>query len=136
MTFQKGSFYSHKLNCSCFRCAGKAWNKGLKRWWSSPTEFKKGKHYSRETEFKRKGVRLGYHGLHDWVYARLGYPKSCVHCGKTENLEWANKSFKYKKRKNDWISLCRKCHRQYDFNNGWGKATQKYPELRRVVMVA
>lgn len=29
------------------------WNKGKKRYWNSPTEFKKGMHYSRATEFKK-----------------------------------------------------------------------------------
>ena len=34
-----------------------AWNKGLKRWWKSSTEIKKGQHLSKDTEIKR-GQRL------------------------------------------------------------------------------
>lgn len=130
-----GIVYPHKTNCTCFRCTGQAWNKGIKRWWSSPTEFKKGEHYSRATEFKRKNIKLGYYGLHEWVYKKLGKAKDgfCEFCGKPAQ-EWANKSHKYKKRINDWMALCRFCHKKYDFDLDWGAATRRFPELRREVL--
>lgn len=62
-----------------------------------------------------KGDMVGYGGLHDWVKAHKGKPTTCEHCGLTStNLEWANKSHEYKRDLNDWLRLCRPCHRKYD----------------------
>lgn len=61
MSFIKGNLppkHKTNCNCSCFRCSGIAWNKGLKGIHLSPkSEFKKGIHPSFETEIK-KGQRL------------------------------------------------------------------------------
>lgn len=73
---------------------------------SRDTEIKKGQRISPSTEFKRKGINLGYHGLHDWVYKKLGRPKKCENCGSENSLEWANKSLEYLEDVDDWISLC------------------------------
>lgn len=62
-----------------------------------------------------KGDRVGYGALHDWVRKWKGKPRICEHCGiEGNNLEWANKSQEYKRDLNDWIRLCRTCHRRYD----------------------
>ena len=124
-----------------------AWNKGIKRWWKSPTEFKKGHinwlkgtngiHQSLKTEFKKgqnigeennewKGKNVGYFALHSWIKRKLGKAKKCINCGKTNKVQWANKSFEYKRDINDWLSLCYWCHRKYDRRYGWGLATRKY----------
>ena len=95
------------------------------------TSIKKGQRLSPQTEFKRKNKELGYHGLHDWVYKKLGRPLSCEQCGSIVGLEWANKSFKYLENISDWISLCRFCHKKRDYELGWGLATKKFPELRK-----
>ncbi len=63
-----------------------------------------------------KGDDVSYVKLHAWVAYHRGKPEKCEFCGKTEGrLEWANKSRKYKRDLNDWISLCKKCHYHYDF---------------------
>ena len=101
------------------------WNKGIP--WSDEviekfSRARKGKHFSPETEFKKGRVaeNKGVFGdtvnsAHNWVKAKVKRPKCCEFCGSTEHLEWSNKSHKYKKERNDWQYLCRKCHMRYDF---------------------
>ena len=90
--------------CSLSRTAVKGgWNKGLKG-------FMEG-----EKNATWKGDKVGYSGLHDWVYRTLGTPTRCLFCGETKkNLQWANKSHEYKRDREDWLSLCAKCHARYD----------------------
>ncbi len=71
-----------------------------------------------EKHYHWKGDDVKYSGLHGWVYTVLGNPSKCVFCGKLENrpnhIDWANKSGEYKREKDDWLRLCRKCHIHYD----------------------
>lgn len=64
------------------------------------------------------GNEVGYDGLHDWVYKKLGAPMQCQNCDKVcENnyqIHWANKSGEYKRDVNDWLRLCVPCHSAYD----------------------
>ena len=76
-----------------------------------------------------KGNKVGYDAIHDWVNRTLGVPKICNECGITGKLtkdgrrylHWANKSHEYKGEKEDWVSLCHKCHFKYDRKSGWGE---------------
>lgn len=77
-----------------------------------------------ENSFSWKGDDVGKRAVHHWVVKNLGKPDTCEHCGKKELrsrfINWANKDHKYKRRINDWLRLCVKCHRQYDIkNNNW-----------------
>jgi len=101
------------------------WNKGLKGIHQSPrTEFKKGivpwnkgleGYKMGEKHYNWKGGDGGYGKLHYWVYQKKGRPTVCEFCGTTKGkLEWANKSQQYRKELNDWLSLCKKCHVEYD----------------------
>ena len=68
-----------------------------------------------ENAYQWKGDKVGYAALHDWVYKVKGRPIKCEHCGKTKKrFYWANKSQKYKRDIDDWLSLCASCHRKYD----------------------
>lgn len=93
---------------------------------SESTEFKKG---VTSHNFKAEGV--GYCALHDWVKRHAGKATVCEFCSSTVNVQWANKSWEYKRDLSDWLSLCFRCHRTYDRQGGWGKASQKFPEIRR-----
>ena len=73
-----------------------------------------------------KGDNVSYHSLHEWVYRHRGKPMICTFCGTREDLEWANRSRKYKREISDWLSLCFSCHRQYDSGENWGKAKQMF----------
>ena len=63
-----------------------------------------------------KGDKVGYAGLHYWVESRLGKPRHCAYCQRTDRkrYEWANISKAYKRELSDWIRLCRSCHVYYD----------------------
>lgn len=58
-----------------------------------------------------------YSTLHAWVRRNFGTPNKCDECGTTSSkkFEWANISGEYLQDKDDWVRLCCKCHRQYDF---------------------
>lgn len=121
-----------------FKKGQKPWNLGIKGvHFSSKTEIKKGQRISQATEFKKgentgsknqqwKGDGVGYHALHGWVRRKLGKPKICEYCDSSRNIQWANKSHKYLRELNDWMSLCKKCHVKYDRINNWGIATRMF----------
>lgn len=83
----------------------------------------------RPHNFKTEG--FGYDTLHDWVRRHKGKAEKCEWCGSTTNVQWANKSWEYKRDLDDWLELCYRCHRKYDREGAWGAATEKFPELRR-----
>ncbi len=92
-------------------------------------EIKKGQRLSPSTEFGQdenhpgwKGDQVGYLSLHKWVYKHKGKAATCEECGRTERVQWANKSFEYKRELDDWLELCYWCHREYDKTYGWGVA--------------
>lgn len=74
-----------------------------------------------ENAYQWKGQKVGYVGLHRWVYKQLGKAKICTWCRSTENIQWANISGKYERKINDWMQLCAKCHHKYDdiSTKGW-----------------
>lgn len=137
-TRPKGLKYTtHKINKGWFGKNRKCWNKGTKGLCKSNiTSIKKGEHKSSETEFKKgelkgknninwTGDKVGYYALHSWAYRVLGKPNKCSKCKSQTNVQWANKSHKYIRNKNDWIALCFRCHRKYDMPF-WGSIKKKY----------
>lgn len=67
-----------------------------------------------------KGDEVKYRALHAWINRRLGRSGTCEACNdKSENKTYdrANISRTYKRKIDDWISLCRSCHRKFDNNN-------------------
>jgi len=140
--FKKGQHHSPKTE---FKKGNKSWNKGTRGVmiaWNKGlkvqsntgrTHFKKGDNTGKEN-YMWIGDKIGYKKLHDWVYYHKGKPKICEHCGlvpeickccgsikKGTKLEWANKDHSYKRDINDYISLCRSCHKKYDIKNNKGK---------------
>lgn len=105
-----------KVNPGWFNKEDTPWNKGLVGVMPTPKNH--------------KGDAVGYSALHDWVERVLGKPNKCEHCGVTDKrMEWANKSHEYKRVKDDWIRLCKKCHVKYDRQNNdknWGLATKRF----------
>lgn len=82
-------------------------------------------HPKRGPESKNwKGDSVGYHALHVWVRKTYGSPTSCENCGgkskkvgtlrKVSNIQWANISKKYTRKREDWMALCSKCHYKFD----------------------
>ena len=64
-----------------------------------------------------KGKSIGYSGLHSWIRRNFTKSKACEKCGKEGFLDWANKTGKYLRSREDWILLCRSCHMKYDYKN-------------------
>lgn len=66
-----------------------------------------------------KGKGVSRRVLHKWVQRKLGTPDKCEFCGKSglgvHQIEWANKSGKYKRDLTDWMRLCVTCHRRFDW---------------------
>lgn len=64
-----------------------------------------------------KGNKVGYWGVHHWIERWKGKPKKCDNCGteKAKKYEWANVDHKYKRVLEDYIRMCTKCHRKYDY---------------------
>lgn len=71
-----------------------------------------------------KGDEVGYFALHVWVRKNKGKATKCVRCSSDYWVEWANIDGNYKRDTNDYISLCRKCHREHDYNDS------KYTQLK------
>lgn len=114
---------------TAFKIGFEPWNKGLKTGLVPKTAYKKGDiRLQGENHHNWKGDNASYYALHLWVSHHKGKAKKCEICGTkvAKKYEWANKSFEYKRNLSDWMSLCNKCHRQYDLKNGWGKAARKY----------
>lgn len=131
----------------CSTVCKKLWSIG--KHFSKESEFKKGMKVFFSKEHRRKisearkghqdtvgnrngmwkGDKVRYHALHHWIIRTYGKASTCEKCGSTNNVQWANKSFTYKRNITDWLRLCYKCHREYDRKNGWGMATKKFPEI-------
>ena len=103
------------------------------------SEVKKGQKHSEETIIKMKnsaktgkekknwkGDYASYSALHKWIILWKGKLEKCEYCGKLankinnrSNLDWANIDHTYKRNLDDYISLCKSCHKKYDikYNN-------------------
>lgn len=76
-----------------------------------------------------KGDAAGYSTIHKWVKRHFGSVVRCETCGTEDDVQWANKSWQYKRERGDWMQLCRTCHYRYDHaGGGWGVATQRWPK--------
>lgn len=71
-----------------------------------------------------KKQTLTYNGIHSWIKKHYIKLDKCEHCGKNpginkagnSKLQWANKSGKYLRERNDWLCLCHSCHAIFDLS--------------------
>lgn len=99
-----------------------AWNLGKSSPWMIGNKHRIGKGNPNphkmfaDVNHKWKGDKVGYRALHYWVERQLGKPKKCEFCLTEKAIfHWANKSGSYLRDKSDWLRLCAKCHKEYDF---------------------
>jgi hypothetical protein len=61
------------------------------------------------------GDEVSYSGLHQWIRKQKGRAsdQKCEHCGQ-QALDWANVSGEYLRDLDDFIALCRRCHKLFD----------------------
>ena len=83
---------------------------------SDATKLKQSFAKLNEKHYHWSGENVSYSGLHKWVRRKLGTPRYCEHCKSRDEkaYDWAHKTHIYKRNLNDWIRLCRKCHKKYD----------------------
>lgn len=122
---KKGIKPPSRIGCTPWN-KGKKWDKKTKEKMSeaklkNPTRYwlgKKNLKVTGENNKNWKGDLVGYNALHTWVSKWYGKPKTCEHCQKTNlvgrNIDWANKSGRYKRDREDWLRLCKRCHALYD----------------------
>lgn len=74
--------------------------------------------YAQESNPAWKGDEVGYRGIHKWVNRWKGDSNICEHCGTTtaKKYEWSNIDHKYRRVLEDYIRLCTRCHRKYDYS--------------------
>lgn len=96
---------------------------------SPNTEIKKGQ-FKNEKHPKWKGEDAGYSAIHYWAQRHKKRNNQCEWCGKLGYTNFANLDFEYKRDLDTWAELCVSCHKLYDYQNGWGRASEKFEELR------
>lgn len=119
--FKKGNHYSRTTE---FKVGTKPWNTGTKGLVKPNSGSFSSINTKNEKNTKWKGKNVGYFSLHMWLTRNYGKPKICEYCNSTDKVQWASKTYKYIRDRNDWLHLCYQCHRQYDRSNGWGIASQ------------
>lgn len=91
---------------------------------SPATEFKKGENLN-ESHPLWRGEDAHIKSKHSWVKRHKGKAEQCLNCqvsSETKTIDWANIDHKYKRNLDDYISLCRSCHRKFDIaNNGYSR---------------
>lgn len=71
---------------------------------------------SRHGNWRGNSVKFG--ALHDWVRRWKKMPTICNKCrAPNKKLTWANIDHKYRRKLEDFIALCYKCHQQFDKEN-------------------
>lgn len=77
----------------------------------------KGHAFPEELHSSWKGDNVGYSGIHVWIKKHNGRAsaRKCAFC-KNQAQHWANIDGKYRRKKEDYISLCASCHSRYDFH--------------------
>jgi len=74
---------------------------------------------SGKNNYAWKGDKASYFAIHAKIQRQKGKAKKCEHCGTEKGkIEWANKDHEYSRNPEDYISLCVRCHRKYDVENG------------------
>jgi hypothetical protein len=61
-----------------------------------------------------KGDEISYSRLHNWVRREKTKTEICEHCGQEGYTEWANVDHLYRRDLDDYMELCKLCHRAYD----------------------
>ena len=118
-----------KLSNSGVKIGNKPWNKNKKTGLVPRNAFKrghtpwgKGKKFLQttgENNVNWKGENVGYFALHSWVKRHKGSPVECEKCKKNDKqsvYDWANIDHKYRRNLDDYIRLCRSCHRKHDYH--------------------
>ena len=74
-----------------------------------------------------KGQDASQVAIHIWIRKNFADPKKCGICGENriEKLEWAHKTHKYDRIRENWQRLCTFCHKRFDSKN-WRKTKNSW----------
>lgn len=61
-----------------------------------------------------KGDKAGYQAIHIWIRKHLKRKGECARCNRHGYTEFANISGEYLRDVDDYIELCRTCHKEFD----------------------
>ena len=63
-----------------------------------------------------RGDNAGRVAMHNWVMRKKGKASDyiCKHCNNKQGEEWSNRKHDYKRTLDDYVALCRKCHKKFD----------------------
>lgn len=66
-----------------------------------------------------KGDKAGYYAIHSWLILHYGKANMCTNtnCDGVSNVyHWAKLlGFKYERKRDNFVMMCAKCHRKYDY---------------------
>lgn len=98
----------------------RGFTKGHGSYWTEESRKKFRESMSGDKHFAWKGDDASKVAKHTFINGIKGRPKECEHCGiKDPNkvYDWANVDHQYSRDPDDYIRLCRSCHRIYDYQN-------------------
>ena len=95
-----------------------------KNCYSHPSKEEVESHFKNKRKTISESLQISkseYVTIHKWIRETYGSANHCENknCYQTSNLfEWAKKSgMLYEKKRDNFIQLCRSCHRKYDTKN-------------------
>lgn len=93
-------------------------------------------HKSGEESNAWKEDNIGIRAVHMWLDREFGSVSKCEHCGRNDTnivYEWACKNKDYRRVREEFMRLCRSCHRKYDYKFNGQVITE---ETRRKMSIA
>lgn len=110
--------YGKYCTRSCRNVGAKlGFKEGHGSFWTEESREKFHKSHSSEKHHQWKGIDAGKIAKHAYIEGIKGRPMKCEHCGTEEKrtYDWANVDHEYSRNPDDYIRLCRPCHRKYDY---------------------
>ena len=78
-----------------------------------------------EKHWNWKGDGAAYSTVHLWLRDHYKKKGICEHCLKEKITEWANIEGNYTRNREDYLELCRSCHKKYDMTEERKKKISK-----------
>lgn len=84
------------------------------------------------------GDDVQYPGIHQWLRKHFGAPQECQNdncIGRSNNFDWAKRrDCEYQRRRENFLRLCRSCHRKYDRDPNYQIRIRDLLDIRELLM--